>query len=713
MAQQSGDSSGELDLPGSYCPGCTTVRFDNEPSCANCGSGRPASGWPPLAEADDPFLGSIVDSRFIVHQRLSEGTTTTVYRAGVVGQHRQVVLKVARFEATGSMQEHVRETVSREVRAVGALESDHVVPLYEFLELDAGTTIIVTDYVDGVTLHEKVLDPRHLATRRIAEIVADVADLLVEAHDAGLVHRDIKPTNVMLEEEGDGGESTYLLDFGAVRMKAAAAGMTDGFVGTPLFASPEQVGFDQIGPASDIYSLGATFYFALTGRPPFGGEDVEHAMQAHLGEMPPRPSEVARGRGLPAELDELVEQMLHKPAADRPTAGDVAERLAAIDLAGADDTVVDPAPAFDQDHEGLEGPTPSETLIYRPQSSAETTLGEKTEPLETTPADRPGDEAEPAGAAGESWPGIASESGGREISPESSLTFLAAETDQGGEFASRPETHSFHSLSALSETTSVRIELADDAPAAATSEGDVVFADADSEIWAFARGADHPSSLSRYASEIGDLAVGSQSLWVAEPAGNCRRLDRREGQLRQTLEAPADRRITAIETAGVGESVVVGLDDGTCLLRRGPGSGTARIDCDFDRVADLDLQPAADTFCAAGRGGRVSLFSPLDSPKGRDLLQDAGEILAVALSSSAELVAVVTTAGELTIYHATIGQPVTELGDIGEPPRALFFDPNDDLRALRIDDGEIVVWDCIRDAELTRITTRVPAEAVH
>jgi serine/threonine-protein kinase len=169
------------------------------------------------------------------------------------------------------------------------------------------------------------------AARAVA-VLTQLCGALAEAHAVGLVHRDLKPSNVMLTERGGITDVAKLLDFGLVvsRMPGGAGRLTEAgmFMGTPEYMSPEQcAGTDaELGPASDIYSLGALGFFLLTGRSPFAGRSATQMLAAHLYESAVAPSSLAPS--LPAALDAVLLRCLAKQPGDRyPDAGAVVEAL--------------------------------------------------------------------------------------------------------------------------------------------------------------------------------------------------------------------------------------------------------------------------------------------------------------------------------------------------------------------------------------------------
>jgi predicted ATPase/class 3 adenylate cyclase len=206
----------------------------------------------------------------------------------------------------------------REARVAAALEHPNVVPVYDSGEFE-GLLYIVMRYVPGPDLRE-VLKKGPLEPERALHILGQVAAALDAAHQAGLVHRDVKPGNVLLVEPATPGQSehAYLTDFGLVWRPVAADERTDpgGLLGTPNYAAPEQLQGKPVDGRADVYALGSVLYACLTGQPPFPRDSTLAAVAAHLHEPPPRPTQLRPE--LPAAMDAIIVQAMAKEREDRP-----------------------------------------------------------------------------------------------------------------------------------------------------------------------------------------------------------------------------------------------------------------------------------------------------------------------------------------------------------------------------------------------------------
>ena len=179
-----------------------------------------------------------------------------------------------------------RRRFEREARVAATLEHPHVVPVYEAGEQD-GSLFIAMRFIDGRDLATEVRDHGALAPDRLARVVLQVAGALDAAHRSGVVHRDVKPANVLLTQTGED-EQAYLTDFGLTREAASESGLTvtGQWVGTVDYAAPEQILGEPTDARSDVYSLGCLAFQALTGQPPFRGAPAARLF-AHMNEPPP------------------------------------------------------------------------------------------------------------------------------------------------------------------------------------------------------------------------------------------------------------------------------------------------------------------------------------------------------------------------------------------------------------------------------------------
>jgi hypothetical protein len=242
------------------------------------------------------------------------GGMGVVYRATELSLGRPVALKLLAPDRAGDRD--FRERFQREWRMTAAIDHPNVIPVYAAGEHD-GSLYLVMRYVSGTDLHALLRDEGALQPELAAHVVAQLAAGLDAAHRAGLVHRDVKPANVLLA-----GDHAYLSDFGLTRLASSDSGLTQSgqWIGTVEYSSPEQLRGRRTDARADVYSLGCVLCAALTGRPPFTHGTVPATMLAHLNDPPPLPS----SRGAPQEFDRVIARALAKAPEDRyPSAGDL------------------------------------------------------------------------------------------------------------------------------------------------------------------------------------------------------------------------------------------------------------------------------------------------------------------------------------------------------------------------------------------------------
>jgi serine/threonine-protein kinase len=245
---------------------------------------------------------------------LGHGGMSIVYRAEHIALERKVALKLLSPQL--SEDESFRERFMRESRLAASLDHPNIIPLYEAAEAD-DVFYIAMRYVDGADLR-KLLQQGPLDSRRLVPIIDQTANALTAAHVRGLVHRDVKPANILIDP-GAGRDETdhvYLSDFGVAKQTAAPGLTSSGtFVGTVDYASPEQIEGKPLDGRADVYSLGCVVYECLTGTSAFEKDSEVALMYAHLLEPPPVVTE--KRSDLPAEIDDVIATAMAKAKEDR------------------------------------------------------------------------------------------------------------------------------------------------------------------------------------------------------------------------------------------------------------------------------------------------------------------------------------------------------------------------------------------------------------
>jgi serine/threonine-protein kinase len=267
---------------------------------------------------------SLIADRYRRTSLIATGGMGEIWRGIDEVLGRDVAIKLLRSEYADN--DEFRERFRAEARAVAAVSHPAVVAIYDYGEQEDESgrclSYLVMEYVDGESLADRLSTLRTLQPEAVAALLSDAAIALDAAHQSGLVHRDVKPANLLLPTAG----GVKIVDFGiASAADSVSLTRTGTVIGTAMYMSPEQAGGLRATGASDLYSLGAVAYAALAGRPPFQREAEVAVAMAHISDPPdPLPDTV------PPELSALVMSLLAKDPGERPTADQVAARATAI-----------------------------------------------------------------------------------------------------------------------------------------------------------------------------------------------------------------------------------------------------------------------------------------------------------------------------------------------------------------------------------------------
>jgi serine/threonine protein kinase len=292
----------------------TAMSDDVEP-----GQSIAASPSPGVTES---FAHLGLPARFEVLEKVGTGGMATVYKArDLEGSGDHVAIKVLRTEF--ARDPVVVERFYREAKAAQKLEHPNLVKIQSCGESDRGVPFLVMEFVEGTDLSKVLEREKYLSVARTVNIVLQLCSVLKEAHDTGLVHRDVKPSNIILAQSADGSDIVKLVDFGIAKPKLSerlanpALTHTGSIIGSPAYMSPEQATGDSVDERSDIYSLGCVMYELLTGRSPFGADTPVKAIVQHL-EQEPEPFDIEfKHLNVPVGLEEIVMKCLRKSPADR------------------------------------------------------------------------------------------------------------------------------------------------------------------------------------------------------------------------------------------------------------------------------------------------------------------------------------------------------------------------------------------------------------
>lgn len=291
---------------------------------------------PPAAVEQTSLIGRVVGEKYEVLELIGLGGMGEVYRAVQSPLGREVAVKVIRASAHRRVDR--RRRFIREAEAIARLSHSSTVRLYDYFEEADGSLFMVLELIRGRSLRQVLDDAGLLPVERVARIALEVLGSLAEAHAMGVVHRDLKPDNLMIVHEQLVGERVKVLDFGIARILHAAEPTTgeqpvptrletwDGVVvGSPHYMAPEQARHERVGPQADLYALGAVIFELLSGRPPYEGASAQDLLAAHdLAPIPELPAAVPAAAG----LRQIVRRALAKRPEDRfADAGAMAEAI--------------------------------------------------------------------------------------------------------------------------------------------------------------------------------------------------------------------------------------------------------------------------------------------------------------------------------------------------------------------------------------------------
>jgi serine/threonine-protein kinase len=281
--------------------------------CPHCGA-----ELADLARAS--LVGATIDGQFIVESVIGSGAFGSVYRGLQLGLERPVAIKVPTHEIAADPV--MVRRFEREARSASRIRHPGVVVIYAVGELGDGRPYLAMELIDGQPLN-RILADGPVAPRRALQIARSIASALGETHAAGVVHRDLKPTNIIWRVDRNGDDRITLVDFGIAASKPGTADATKltggGVLGTPHYMSPEQAHGDEVDARADLYALGCVLFELVTASTPFEGSSFE-VLLAHLGRPAPLPSE--RNPHIPPAIDALCRALLAKKRDDRPGSAD-------------------------------------------------------------------------------------------------------------------------------------------------------------------------------------------------------------------------------------------------------------------------------------------------------------------------------------------------------------------------------------------------------
>lgn len=287
--------------------------FAPEPQAGNSETSN--RRMPAILRTEGAFAG-----RYHIDSVIGRGGMGIVYKATHLLMGRTVALKVLYPESASDLKAIAQ--FKKESQAASALRHQNIVSVYDFGVSDEGQPFLVMDYVNGVSL-DKVLEHKNLELNRSIDIFLQVCDGLSVTHAQGLVHCDLKPSNIMIESNANGKDLVKIVDFGLAKSvpknRSIQSKLTDSFeiVGSPLYMSPEQCSCSALDARSDIYSLGCIMYEAFCGQQIFDGKTPHKIFSQHLTDEPRPFAVVQPKRRIPLELESVVFKALKKDPYER------------------------------------------------------------------------------------------------------------------------------------------------------------------------------------------------------------------------------------------------------------------------------------------------------------------------------------------------------------------------------------------------------------
>jgi hypothetical protein len=333
-APASGPAAAPTALPSRAAP---TINATGRPAPAAAATARPApavaaprpapspaGGLPPVIRGPtqplENLIGRTLNHRYLVEDKIGEGGFGAVFRGKQIATGREVALKILHPHNVND--ETIVARFRREAEACSKLRDPHTVTTYDFDETPDGILYLAMELLRGRALHHLQKADGPLGATRVLRIMDQVAASLSEAHANGIVHRDMKPENVFIEQRG-GEDHVKVLDFGIAKVMSddrqvpalTAVGQT---LGTLEFMSPEQLRGQKLDGRSDIYALGMMAYEMLTGKLPFQSAKTPiDIINFHMKQEPPPPSRLAENLAIPAAVDAIILKMVQKDRENR------------------------------------------------------------------------------------------------------------------------------------------------------------------------------------------------------------------------------------------------------------------------------------------------------------------------------------------------------------------------------------------------------------
>jgi serine/threonine protein kinase len=321
------------------CPQCQT-----ETEAELCAADGYRTVLKRTPEPESNLTGTTFQGRYRIEEMLGSGGMGAVYRAVQLSVDRPVALKVIHARLADNLSDVAR--FQQEARAIAALHHPNIVSLIDFGQADTGELFLVMEYLNGASLGKLIRSSAPLSAERIVSISRQIFEALHHAHSHAIVHRDMKPENILVTQMGRKSDFVKVLDFGIAKVNNEASPLatitqTGTIVGSPRYMAPEQARGREVTGQTDLYAVGAMMYEMLTGRAVFEAFSATECVVMHVTQAPPRP--VVRDQYVKGKLVSLILSLLEKDPRARPPGADAC--LQALEAMG-DDALVVTGPAL-------------------------------------------------------------------------------------------------------------------------------------------------------------------------------------------------------------------------------------------------------------------------------------------------------------------------------------------------------------------------------